>query len=270
MWLVVTEDDRRFVLKELPEFAPGVGPVDEFRVLSHLATGNVPVALPVITDDARLWSAVGHRQYTLLPWIASDDRNHEAGGDAALAARSIGHALGGLDAALAACPWQPPSFVEDPARQVLGETLPQLPELAELITPLKDRLWSATHDLPSQTHGDCNTGNVLIRGTDVVAFLDFDHLPVGPRVRDLSYYLGTRLRRHLVDADTADRDVHAWMAVLVDYITGYHAAHPLTVRELDAIIPLILGSRSVSRPGACRVGYRTQRAITTASEFCPG
>lgn len=241
VWLVVTEDERRFVLKELPEFPPGAGPVDEFRVLSHLAVTNVPVAVPVITDDARLWTVVGERKYMLLPWIEHDDRNHELGVDAAAAARAIGHALGRLDAALAACPWRPPSFVDDPARQVLGETVPQLPDLVELIAPLKERLWSATCDLPSQlAHGDCNTGNVLIRGTDVVAFLDFDHLPVGPRVRDLSYYLASRLRRHLADADTVDRDVHAWMAVLSDYIAGYHAAHPLSAQEIDAIVPLIL------------------------------
>ncbi len=241
VWLAVTEDERRFVLKELPEFPPGVGPVDEFRVLSHLATSMVRVALPVITDDARIWTTVGDRKYMLLPWIEHENRNHEPGVDAAVAARSIGHALGRMDAALAACPWQPPSFVDDPARQVLGETLPQLPELRELIAPLKERLWSATHDLPSQlTHGDCNTGNVLVRGSEVVAFLDFDHLPVGPRVRDLSYYLASRLRRHLAGAVTAERSVHAWMAVLSDYIAGYHAAHPLSAQEIDAIVPLIL------------------------------
>lgn len=274
VWLVVTEDDRRFVLKELPEFPPGVGPVDEFRVLSHLAATNIPVVLPVITDDARLWSMVGERKYMLLPWIEHEDRNHELGVDAAAAARAIGHALGSLDAALAACPWRPPSFVDDPARQVLGETLPQLPELRELIAPLMDHLWSATQDLSSQlTHGDCNTGNVLVRGSEVVAFLDFDHLPVGPRVRDLTYYLASRLRGHLADAVTAERNVQAWMAVLADYIAGYHAAHPLSVREIDAIVPLILvieiGHTAwcvqgwVPDPAGYRRGLRTVSWLTT-------
>lgn len=274
VWLVVTEDDRRFVLKELPEFPPGVGPVDEFRVLSHLAATNIPVALPVITDDARLWSMMGDRKYMLLPWIDHDDRNHELGVDAAVTARAIGHALGSLDAALAACPWRPPSFVDDPARQVLGETVPQLPELRELVAPLMDRLWSATHDLPSQlTHGDCNTGNVLVRGSEVVAFLDIDHLPVGPRVRDLSYYLSSRLRSHLADVVTAEHNVQAWMAVLADYIAGYHEAHPLSVREIDAIVPLILvieiGVTAwcvqgwVPDPAGYRRGLRTASWLTT-------
>lgn len=241
VWLAVTDDERRFVLKELPEYPPGVGPIDEFRVLCHLASVGIPIALPIITDDGRLMATIGERRYSLLPWIAHDDGNHELRPDATVTSRSIGAAIGRLDAALTGCPWQPPSFVDDPAREVLDNTLPKLPELASMVAPLKDQLWTAVHDLPTQlTNGDCNTGNVLISGPDVVGFLDLDHLPNGPRVRDLSYYLGSRLRQHLAHDPTAERDSRAWIAALEHYVTGYHTALPLTARELAAIVPLIL------------------------------
>lgn len=241
VWLAVTADERRFVLKELPEFPPGVGLVDEFRVLCHLASVGIPVALPVVTDDARLMTTVGERQYALLPWIEHDAGNHELRADAAVTSRSIGTAIGRLDAALAVSPWQPASFVDDPAREVLDETLPRLPELASLVAPIKEQLWAAVHDLPAQlTNGDCNTGNVLVRGSDVVGFLDLDHLPQGPRVRDLSYYLASRLRHHLANDPDAKRDTRAWIAALTHYVTGYHSALPLTDRELAAVVPLIL------------------------------
>ena len=242
VWRVVTTEGRRFVLKELPEYPPGVRPVDEYRVLCHLASVGVPVALPVLTDDARLMSTVDGREYVLLPMIEHDTDNHELRADAAATARSVGAAIGRLDAALAASPWQPSSFVDDPARQILDETLPQLPDLASLVAPIQDGLRAAVLDLPAQlNHGDCNTGNVLVRGTEVVGFLDLDHLPQSPRARDLSHYLASRLRRHLAQDDrSAQRDAHAWTAALTHYLTGYHSALPLSDRELAAVVPLII------------------------------
>ena len=241
VWKVVTDHGRRFALKQLPEFPPGVGLVHEFRVLCHLAAAGVPVAMPVVTDEARLTAHVGDRQFSLLPWADSDQGNHELAPDAAATSRSIGGAIGHLDAALAKCPWLPPSFVDDPARDVLGDTLLKVPEVAELIAPLRDELWSAVIDLPTQlTHGDCNTGNVLVHGGTVSAFLDLDHLPVGPRIRDLSYYLASRLQVHLAQPETARRDAEAWIAQLGHYVAGYHESHPLTEREIAAVVPLIL------------------------------
>jgi Ser/Thr protein kinase RdoA (MazF antagonist) len=241
IWSIITEDDRRFVLKELPEYPPGVGLVDEFRVLSYLSGAGIPVVLPVATDHATLSATVGQKHYSLLPWADSDDRNHELDPDAALTARSIGSAIASMDAALAACPWQPESFHDDPAGEMLEEGWPQLPEVASLIAPLRDDLYAEVKGLPTQrTHGDTNTGNVLVRGTTVSAFLDFDHLPTGPRVRDLSRYLASRLRQHLTQEATAERDAAAWVAALGDYTAGYDETYPLSSQEVAAIVPLLL------------------------------
>ncbi len=129
------------------------------------------------------------------------------------------------------------SFADDPARQILDDRYPGLPEkLRALTTPLHDRLYGAVLDLPTQrTHGDCNVGNVLVHDGAVTGYIDLDHLPTGPRVYDLSNYLVTRLAAHL-DHDDAD----AMLAVLRHYVAGFHAAYPLSRREQAAVIPLML------------------------------
>jgi Ser/Thr protein kinase RdoA (MazF antagonist) len=207
----------------------------------HLAVAGVPVVMPVVTDDAGLAAQVDGRQFVLLPWVESDATNHEVTPDAAVTSRSIGEAIGRLDAALANCPWLPRSFLDDPARDVLVEALPKVPEVADLVAPLRDRLWTAVIELPTQlTHGDCNTGNVLVHQRRVRAFLDLDHLPIGPRVRDLSYYLASRLRSHFANPATALPDADAWVAQLGNYLEGYHDSYPLSERELAAVVPLII------------------------------
>lgn len=240
LWRVTTATDRAYVLKQLPEFAPGAGPVDQFRALGHLQAAGVPVAPPIVTDDARINTTVDDTGYALLPYLPSDPGNHELGPDAAETSYAIGAAIGHIDMALAECPWSLRSYVDEPDR-LLGETLPELPaEATRPVAPLVDRLRAATSDLPTQrTVGDCNTGNVLVHGTRVSGFIDLDHLPIGPRIWDLSDYLASRLNAHL-ESDMAERDTAAMLAVLGSYVTGYHETNPLSERELAAIVPLVL------------------------------
>jgi Ser/Thr protein kinase RdoA (MazF antagonist) len=120
--------------------------------------------------------------------------------------------------------------------------LPQLPdEVSQLVRPFTHRLAEACTDLPVQlTHGDCNDGNVLVASEGAVGFIDIDHLPSGPRIRDLAYYLASRLHRHLDSPDTAPRATAALSAVLSCYLAGYHRAYPLTPHEVSAVVPLML------------------------------
>jgi Ser/Thr protein kinase RdoA (MazF antagonist) len=242
LWKVITEDGRELVLKQLPEFAPGVGPVHEFRVTSYLQSAGIPVAPPIITDNAGINTLVGERYFSLIPFVRNDSGNHETGPGAAATSYAIGAAIGQLDMALADCPWAVPSYVDDPVNEILGEALGKLPEEAgEPVAPYVDRLRAAVSGLPTQrTHGDCNSGNVLVHNGQVSGMIDLDHLPIGPRVRDLSYYLASRLRSHLAQPATAGRDAAAMVTVLGHYVAGYHASYPLSERELAAVVPLML------------------------------
>lgn len=248
IWKVTGEDGREWVLKHLPEWPPGVGPVEEYRVLCYLQAGGLPVAVPVVTDDGLIaYNAdnlgtdpvekqpTGPDAYVLIPLLPNDPELKESPEEA----HTIGRGIGRLDSMLAACPWRVTSFTDDPAPDILGDDYAKLPaELRDLVDPLRERLWAALTDLPTQlTHGDCNVGNVLVHDGEVTGYIDLDHLPHGPGVGDLSCYLASRLRGQIIDGDP-----QAMTAVLRHYVAGYHEIHPLTERELAAVVPLLLTS----------------------------
>ncbi|MEQ7011302.1 phosphotransferase [Actinopolymorpha sp. B17G11] len=204
IWKVTGEDGRQWVLKHLPQMSPGVGPVEEYRVLCYLQAGGLPVAVPVVTDDGLIVHNADHLgtdpnqtqptgadAYALIPLLRNDPELHES----PALAHTIGAGIGRLDQMLAECPWHVTSFSDDPAPDILGDGYAKLPvELRTLVDPLRDQLWAALADLPTQlTHGDCNVGNVLVHNGEVTGYIDLDHLPHSPRVRDLSYYLHSRL-----------------------------------------------------------------------------
>jgi Ser/Thr protein kinase RdoA (MazF antagonist) len=260
IWKVTGEDGRQWVLKHLPEWPPGVGPVEEYRVLCYLQACGLPVAVPVVTDggliahnadnlrtDPKEKQPTGAHAYALIPLLCNDPERLES----PALAHTIGSGIGRLDRMLAACPWQVTSFTDDPAPNILGEDYAKLPEeLRALVDPFRDQLWAALTDLPSQlTHGDCNVGNVLVHNGEVTGYIDLDHLPHGPRVRDLSYYLASRLLDHIVGGDP-----DAMIAVLHHYVAGYHSVHPLTERELAAVVPLLL-TALVGGAGWCLHGW---------------
>lgn len=246
IWRVIGEDGREWVLKHLPNVPPGVGPVEEYRVLCYLEAAGLPVAVPIVTDDGtiafnadnlrtdpRETQPTGDQAYVLIPLLPSDPELHES----PQLAHTIGAGIARLDRALAQCPWQVVSFTDDPARQILGNRYARLPqELRALTAPLCDRLCSAVVDLPSQrTHGDCNVGNLLVDHGAVTGYIDLDHLPTGPRIYDLANYLITRLKAHMDHGDP-----EAMTALLPHYVTGYHATYALNERELAAVVPLML------------------------------
>lgn len=234
LWRVVAEDGRHYVLKHLPEFPSGIGPVDEFRVLCYLQASGLPVAVPVVTDEGRLTLSAGDRAYALIPFLPNDPAVRES----VALADTIGAGIGRLDRALADCPWQVSCHTDDPITDTLGDRLHRLPDaLHAVVARRADALREALADLPAQlSHGDCNIGNVLVHDGRVTGYIDLDHLAIGPRVRDLSYYLATRLEAHI---NNANGDPDRMAAVLRNYVAGYHSVHPLTDRELAAVIPLM-------------------------------
>lgn len=228
------------ILKQLPQYPPGVAPVVSFRVLSHLQAHGVPVALPTLTDQGTLHATVNDRQWVLLPYLAHQSSNHELEPNATATATAIGAAIGHLDRALAAYPWPVESFVDDPSK-IITKALPELPlEAVQFVEPFTDLLRDTCTGLPVQlTHGDCNDGNVLVNQDQVIGIIDIDHLPTGPRVRDLAYYLASRLRTHLAQPDSTNATA-ALANLFGDYVAGYHQTYPLTEQELRAIVPLML------------------------------
>jgi Ser/Thr protein kinase RdoA (MazF antagonist) len=59
--------------------------------------------------------------------------------------------------------------------------------------------------LPEQLiHRDCHPGNILVQGTRVISFIDWEDLCIGPRLFDLAYYAVHHLK-WVTDDDVATR-----------------------------------------------------------------
>jgi Ser/Thr protein kinase RdoA (MazF antagonist) len=136
--------------------------------------------------------------------------------------------------ALTRYPWPTNSYVE-----TLHESLEQdlmLPsDIAERFARRRSSMTVALADLPTQLiHGDLTPENVVLRRpAPVSGFIDFDHLPLGPRVWDIAKYLSRRIRsrwRHGSPALDSGRLAH-----LPGFLIGYHESNPLTSAEIAAL-----------------------------------
>lgn len=238
LWRVTAEDGSSFLLKQLPEFPPGVGPIEEYRVLQHLQANGISVAIPVVTDDGRICASHGEFNYSLLPQLPADETGHPGARRSKETCQSVGAAIAQLHRELARCPWPIHSFTH---KMTLDFSEPNVPEqIRECITPeFQQTLEESLTDLPIQRiHGDCNTGNILLYRARVSGFIDLDHLPIGPRVYDIAYYLVYRLQ-DLLELHNAAGVEQIFEPEFAEYLSGYQseAPMPLTSQELSAIAP---------------------------------
>lgn len=82
-----------------------------------------------------------------------------------------------------------------------AEALARTREAQELLLALDPRWRETEAILPRQAiHGDYGGGNILFRGGEIAAILDFDFLGVRKRVYELAYTTFRMLRRLLPDA----------------------------------------------------------------------
>jgi len=224
--------------------------------LLHLATLVPDIRLPRVrhTADGRPVVTVADAAGTphvarLLTWVPgrvlAAVRPHTP-----TLLRSLGALLGAVDAALATfahpaaardLKWDPrragwvreyTRFVEDPARRSLVERLVACAdrELARLAPGLRTGV----------IYNDANDYNVLVDGSDpyarrvtsVVDFGDMLHTWVVNEVAVACAY--------------AMLDKPDPLAAAVPVMEGYHAAHPLTPVEIEAVYPLICSRLAVS------------------------
>ena len=231
VWLATADDGEVYVLKRLPEHSPGVGLVEEFRVLLHLQANGVPVAVPLITDDGHICARREGVSYILIPRLPTDDDDPPGA--------VVGAAIARLHKALATYAWPIRSFTHDLVPEFHGLDLPA--ELMDrTVAPHRDWLIAAMSDLPMQRiHGDCNNGNVLVHEGNFSGFIDLDHLPIGPRVYDVAYYLVHLMqdRHRRQDGNSA-----SFLSFAGELLDGYRSEATLSERETVAVAPTMLAA----------------------------
>ncbi len=230
LWPVIAEDGARYFLKRLGPWR-NLPVADEARILTHLARQGVPVAEFLPTDRATLYAGEVEDSFILIPRL---DSEYFDAVELVSLEEEIGGALAELHLALARYPWPANSYAEH-----LGESLEQelmLPtDVAEGFAKRRASMIAALADLPTQLiHGDLTPENVLLRRPEAVSgFIDFDHLPLGPRIWDIAKYLSRRLRlrwRQGSPASDLGRLDH-----LAGFLIGYHKMNPLSSAEIEAL-----------------------------------
>ncbi len=233
LWLVTADDGRMYYLKRL-------GPwrdyplADEARVLRHLARSGVPVAELIPTESAILYAGEIEDCFILIPKLPNVTLSPlEMLGSEAM----IGNAMAAMHRALATYPWPTNSHPENLCGNLLSDLMLP-PDIAEVYAARRDEVVAGIASLPVQNvHGDMSPENILLAATsEVSGFIDFDHLPVAPRVWDMGKYLSRRLRpRWQADATTQTDPLDHIREFLKGYQTG-SALSEIEVAGLPATI----------------------------------
>lgn len=237
----VTTAGAAFVLKDISD-APDLTRLEFTRdVLAHLARAGVRVPTPLPARSGQLAVPAGERVYQLTEFI-------ETGGDAIDHAQraellsNTGQAIARLHQALASYPDKAAAektWHEDLSGQVgrwISDLSAGLPEAQGAVVRRVGlergaAIADALRGLPEQLiHRDCHPGNILTQGTRVTGFIDCDHICIGPRVFDLSYYAVHHVKWVVDDAAATGR----WLADLPRLLAGYRSVQSLTQGELAA------------------------------------
>lgn len=239
LWPVTAEDGAQYFLKRLGPWR-NLPLADEARVLRYLSAQGIGVAEFLPTDAATLYAGEIEESWVLMPKLAND---HFDATELVALEGTIGRELAKLHRALAGYPWPVHSYTEQ-LRESLAGDLQLPPDLAVDFTRWRDRMIDALTDLPTQIcHGDMTPDNVLLsRPGGVSGFIDFDHLPLAPRIWDISKYLSRRIRLRWRQGATEDEVGR--LDSLAGFLRGYHQENPLGDVEIAAL-PHVIAAANV-------------------------
>jgi Ser/Thr protein kinase RdoA (MazF antagonist) len=248
------------------------------EILAHLGRSGIPVGVPRPTDDGHPFAEYEGELYILSPYLAGPDL-----AETQAQFEHSGAAIARLHQALATCPTAIDSWQIHLAERTFGESWPgleaRLPaaefeRLSAAIDPVHDEMIRAVEGLPSQRiHGDCHAGNILLTGDEVTGFIDLDHLPIGPRMYDLGYFLSCSL---ITCTDGGEAATDALERLSRPLFAGYRSVLPLTERETAAILPIMLYVQLILADWYLQAGisHRADRALrftrwAAELDWCP-
>jgi len=216
-------------------------------VLAHVARSGLQVPVPLLSRSGEIAVPVAGRHYLLSEYIQAGEPASDPTGRAELFYQT-GQAIAELHTALASYPdpdigrqtWR-----FDPASGVskwlatLSAGLPaeQAAVVRQIQSARGSAIEAALRGLPEQLiHRDCHPGNVLVDGTRVIGFIDFDHLCLGPPLFDLASYAVHHLKWQTDNA----AGTRLWLAHLPRLVQGYRARHSLPPAEAAALPHVML------------------------------
>jgi len=211
--------------------------VEQVELTRELFEHGVPVAAPIVALTGEPVVCIDDVVFTLSMRLTArtpgvPNRSEVWAG--------VGAQLATLHAALEECAASARGWTMDLPRQLADEIWPAFDESTDasgtlLLDPADRReLSDRVAGLPVQRlHGDMHGGNILLDGQGVYGIVDFDEIPISPRVNDIGYYAADLVKNR---ADLPGDVVDTIGAV----VAGYHEAAALSGRELDALVPLMI------------------------------
>ncbi|MCO5225072.1 MAG: phosphotransferase [Thermomicrobiales bacterium] len=234
LWQVTADDGRMYYLKRL-------GPwrdyplADEARLLRHLARSGVPVAEFIPTESAMLYAGEIEDCFILIPKLPHATLSPvEILGSEAV----IGNAMAAMHQSLATYPWPANSHPENLCENLLSDLMLP-PDIAGAYSVRRNEVVARIASLPVQNvHGDMSPENILLAAIgEVSGFIDFDHLPIAPRVWDVGKYLSRRLRpRWQANATTRTNPLDH----IREFLKGYQTRSSLSEIEVAGLPATIL------------------------------
>jgi Ser/Thr protein kinase RdoA (MazF antagonist) len=236
LWLVRSNANKIYYLKRLGPWR-NLPLEDEARILDHLRKRGVPVAEFVKTDQQILHAGAVEDSFVLIPHLESA----EFSADELLRLEpTIGAAVAHLHRQLATYPGSANSYDETVLDSLHGSlNLPD--DLARKLQEARNVPGKIPPELPRQLiHGDMTPENIILRKPgEVSGFIDFEHLPIGPRIWDVAKYSSRGLRtRWLGEHPQAYR--HNPLKHVSAFLRGYHGVNQLHQSEQVALPAAIL------------------------------
>jgi Ser/Thr protein kinase RdoA (MazF antagonist) len=221
----------------------------EFDVLQHLATKEIPVAVPLKAANNQQAVSIQGTHYTLSPCLLAEDAAEPGAWEDRIP--SYGELFARLHLALASYPnteLAETTWSSDPIKESFDVCVPNLlsslkadqaTKLSEIIHSIESDMRSALADLSIQLiHRDLHDGNLLCSGDQVVGIIDCDHVSFGNPMIDIAYFLHHTIK-WIQEADGTmvnnEGGTNWWFSWMPNLFRAYNEIRPLSTRDRESL-----------------------------------